>query len=162
MLLIDKSNFTKTIWYKLIKILAHLQHLHTFSDFQTLSNLFEFILTAHEKTSENLCFYYVMKIVMHIKKVDINSLLNSHHFVNDIFRLSVKFFRENHKEKNDNLVLEIQLYLIDFFKYLMDFQSLHETLNSNDIVFIMIVMLRAHENEYILKALASALQKAAK
>ena len=41
---IDPTYFTKTIWYKLIKILAHLQYLQEIANQTMLENIFKFII----------------------------------------------------------------------------------------------------------------------
>ena len=67
-----------------------------------------------------------MKVVLLIiKKVDNNALFKSSKFYQIIFGTCVTFFINKHKEKVDLLILEILLYLIDFFKFLMNFSLLY-------------------------------------
>ena len=71
--------FTNTIWYKLMKILAHLQNIQEITHKNHIENIMKFILLAYEKANENLCFFYFMKIVLLIvKKSDNNELLKTY------------------------------------------------------------------------------------
>jgi hypothetical protein len=73
---IDQTYFTKTIWYKMIKILAHLQFIQDIITQSMLGSIFKFILQAYDKATENLCFYYFMKVILLIiKRVDNNVLI---------------------------------------------------------------------------------------
>jgi len=105
---VDTTFFTKTIWYKLLKILAHLQYLQEIRKQTDLEKIFTFIVNAYEKANENLCFYYFMKVILLIiKKVDNNVLFKASQFYNQIFNKCVAFLKANYKEKTDPLVLEI-------------------------------------------------------
>ena len=61
--------FSKTIWYKLLKILAHLWHLQDIlKEVDEIDPIFNFIANAYEKTTENLSFLYFIKVVMLLTK----------------------------------------------------------------------------------------------
>ena len=68
----------------------------------------------------------------------------------------------NCNTKNDPLILEILLYIIDMLNFLMKFHFLHEKLNDNDVVSHLIQMLSVHENAFIMKALSSVLLESSK
>jgi hypothetical protein len=72
----DSSYFSKTFWYKMLKILAHLIHLQDImTSTKERDNIFSFILTAFEKTNESLSFLYFMRVVMLLTKKGDNNLL---------------------------------------------------------------------------------------
>ena len=64
----DSSQFIKPIWYKLVKILAHLNHLQELVNQGILENIFKFIIIAYQKAPAHLCFYYFMKVLLLIVK----------------------------------------------------------------------------------------------
>lgn len=81
----DTRYFTNTIWYKLMKILAHLQNIQEIPHKNYLENIMQFILLAYDKAQENLCFFYFMKIVLLIvKRFDNNVLMKSYKQYNHI------------------------------------------------------------------------------
>jgi hypothetical protein len=65
-------------------------------------------------------------ILLIIKKVDNNALFKASKFYQIIFGNCVTFLKNNYQQKDDALVLEILLYLIDFFKFLMNFTLLYQ------------------------------------
>lgn len=74
----------------------------------------------------------------------------------------IDFLKLNCNTKNDPLILEILLYIIDMLNFLMKFHFLHEKLNDNDVVSHLIQMLSVHENAFIMKALSSVLLESSK
>ena len=67
---------SKIIWYKMLKILAHLVFLQDlFNQIDEIDCLFEFIRKAHEKANENLSFLYFMRVTMLLTKKTDNSAL---------------------------------------------------------------------------------------
>jgi hypothetical protein len=161
-----KNNFNRTIWYKMVKILANLRYLYMlFNDKNYLKSIFEFILEAYKEAKENLCFYYIMKILMQIKKIDINIMVSSITTLteyNDFFSICSDFLKNNYKEKNDPLILEILLYLIGYFDHLIKHNIFHDKINDNNIIFIISCMMSIHSNKYIMKAISSILANASK
>lgn len=101
-------------------------------------------------------------ILLIIKKVDNNALFKASRFYQIIFGSCVTFLKNNYKDKNESLVMEILLYLIDFFKFLMNFTLLYQHLNNNEIVFYFIEMLSIHENNHIIKSVTASLLEASK
>jgi hypothetical protein len=82
----------------------------------------QFILLAYEKAQENLCFFYFMKIVLLIvKKSDNNNLMKTYKQYNQILTKCIEFLKTNQNVKNDPLVLEILLYIIDMINFLIKF-----------------------------------------
>ena len=63
---------------------------------------------------------------------------------------------------DDDLVKEILLYQIDYFRFLMNYKQLHEFLNRHSVVHHFVQMLNVHTNEKIVKALSTALKEASK
>lgn len=159
----DTKYFTNTIWYKLMKILAHLQNIQEITHKNYIENIMQFILLAYEKAQENLCFFYFMKIVLLIvKKSDNNNLMKTYKQYNHILTTCIQFLKTNQNVKNDPLVLEILLYIIDMLNFLIKFHSLHEKLNDNDVVSNLIEMLAIHDNAFIMKSLSSTLLESSK
>ena len=159
----ETKYFTNTIWYKLIKILAHLQNIQEITQKNHIENIMQFILLAYEKAEENLCFFYFMKIVLLIvKKSDNNALLKTYKQYGHILNAAIQFLKANYQQKNDPLVLEILLYIIDMVNFLTKFHLLHDTLNDNDVVNFLIQMLSLHDNVYVMKSLSSTLLEASK
>jgi hypothetical protein len=70
--------------------------------------------------------------------------------------------KEHKNVKNDNLILEILLYIVDMFNFLTKFNQLHEKLNNSDVIGILIKMLEVHDNKYIMKSLTATLLEASK
>ena len=70
--------------------------------------------------------------------------------------------KNNCSVKNDPLILEILLYIIDMLNFLMKFHLLHDKLNDNDIVSHLIKMLDMHDNAFIMKSLSSILLESSK
>eukprot|EP00347_Sterkiella_histriomuscorum_P023636 403333912 len=160
---VDTTAFTKTIWFKIIKILGHLQYLQEITNQQMLESIFKFIITAYEKANEDLCFYYFVRvIIMIIKKVDNNALFRASKFYQIIFSSCVQFLKTHYKQKTDPLILEIMLYLVDFFKYLMNFSMLYTSLNNNEIINCFVEMLGIHDNISLVKGITSSLVEASK
>lgn len=123
----------------------------------------QFILLAFEKAPENLCFFYFMKIVLLlVKKFDNNSLVKSNKQYNQMINTCIQFLKNNSNVKNDPLILEILLYIIDMLNFLIKFNLLHEKLNDNDVISNLIQMLQTHDNTYIMKSLSSILLESSK
>ena len=159
----ETKYFTNTIWYKLIKILAHLQNIQEITHKNYIEKIMQFILLAYEKAQENLCFFYFMKIVLLIvKKSDNNVLVKNYKQYNHILTTTIQFLKTNFAHKNDPLLLEILLYIIDMINFLTKFHLLHDILNDNDVINYLIQMLAIHDNPYIMKSLSSTLLEASK
>jgi hypothetical protein len=104
-----------------------------------------------------------MKIVLLIvKKFDNNVLMKSYKQYNHIITTCIQFLKNNCGVKNDPLILEILLYIIDMLNFLMKFHQLHEKLNDNDVVSHLIQMLDIHDNAFIMKSLSSILLESSK
>jgi hypothetical protein len=97
-----------------------------------------------------------------IKKKDNNSLFKVSKNYQMVLNQCIQFLKNNYKEKNDTLVLEILLYIIDYFRFLMNFQNLHTLLKSNEIIFYLVEMLQIHDNLYIVRSLTQAILEATK
>jgi len=122
-----------------MKILAHLQNIQDIPNKNYLENIMQFILLAYEKAHENLCFFYFMKIVLLIvKKSDNNVLMKTYKQYEDIISTCIQFLIDNWTLKNDPLILEILLYIIDMLNFLMKFHLLHEKLNDKNVVIHLI------------------------
>ena len=80
----------------------------------------------------------------------------------EFFDICSEFLKNNHKEKNDPLVLEILLYTIDFFDYLLKYTELHDMLNNSNIIYTIASMIDIHDNKYILKSISVILANASK
>ena len=131
----DTRYFTNTIWYKLIKILGHLQNIKEITHKNYVENIMKFILLAYEKANENLCFFYFMKIVLLIvKKSDNNYLVKNYKHFSLILNKTIAYLKTNYANKQDSLILEILLYIIDITNFLTKFHGLHDFLNDNDVI----------------------------
>jgi hypothetical protein len=60
--------------------------------------------------------------------------MKSYKQYNHIITTCIQFLKNNCNVKNDPLILEILLYIIDMLNFLMKFHHLHEKLNDNDVV----------------------------
>ena len=88
-----------------------------------------------------------MKIVLLIvKKSDNNVLVKNYKQYTHILNQTFQFLKANYLNKNDPLVLEILLYIVDMINFLTKFHLLHDTLNDNDVITNLIHMLAVHEN----------------
>ena len=100
-------------------------------EYNEINEIFKFSLTAYQKTGEeNLSFLYLMKVVMLLTKArgDCDIIFeNVSNYKLILTKLSV-YFEKNHKPSQDQLVSEIVLYQVDYFKLLMLHQKLHEFL----------------------------------
>lgn len=90
---IDTKYFSKTIWYKMLKILAHLIYLQDIEQMygkdsregerdgyyiEVIDKIFTFMLQAQDTAKESLSFLYMMRVVMLLtKKCDIDSVLHT-------------------------------------------------------------------------------------
>ena len=121
----DTNFFTKTIWYKQLKILAHLQYLQDFTDninSEYSEVILHFIIEAYSRANENLSFLYFMKVVMLVcKKAPNNELYKKSDYFKKVLEICHEFFKNNYQEKKDSLIIEIVLYLVNYFKFLMNF-----------------------------------------
>ena len=95
------GSYSKTIWYKLLKILAHLTSLQDIPfEYNEINEIFKFSLTAYQKTGEeNLSFLYLMKVVMLLTKArgDCDIIFeNVSNYKLILTKLSV-YFEKNHK-----------------------------------------------------------------
>ena len=80
----------------------------------------------------------------------------------EFFDICSEFLKNNYQEKSDPLILEILLYVIDYFDYLLKYTELHDMLNDNNVIFTIASMLNIHENKYILKSISVVLANASK
>lgn len=100
-----------------------------------------------------------------MKKVDMHSLIRSSNLMkeySEFFDICTEFLKNNYQEKNDPLILEILLYVIDYYDYLLKYTELHEMLNDNNVIFTIASMLNIHENKHILRAISAVLANASK
>lgn len=100
-----------------------------------------------------------------MKKVDMHSLVRSSNLMkeySEFFDICTDFLKNNYQEKSDPLILEILLYVIEYFEYLINFQELYDMLNDNNVIFTIASMLNLHDNKHILKALSVVLYKASR
>lgn len=106
-----------------------------------------------------------MKIISQMKKVDMHSLVKGSNLLkeySDFFDICTDFLKSNYQEKSDPLILEILLYVIDFYDYLLKYTELHDMLNDNNIIYTIASMLNIHENKHILKSISVVLSNASK
>lgn len=80
----------------------------------------------------------------------------------EFFDICTEFLNNNYQEKNDPLILEILLYVIDYFDYLLKYTELHDMLNDNNVIFTIASMLNLHDNKHILKSISVILANASK
>ena len=68
----DIQYYSKTIWYKMLKILAHLLHLQDImagtQKIDKVNEIFDFILTALKHANESLSFLYFIRVTMLLTK----------------------------------------------------------------------------------------------
>ena len=68
----DTKYFSKTIWYKMLKILAHMLHLQDIMSgtqkIDKVNKMFDFILNAQKHANESLSFLYFMRVTMLLTK----------------------------------------------------------------------------------------------
>ena len=162
---LDQTYFNRTTWNKIVKILAHLRYLSVlFYDKETFKSIFTFILSACKITIENLCFAYILKILSQMKKIDTHSIIRSCNHTKEysVFDICTEFLENNFQEKANPLILEIMLYVIDYFDHLLKYTELHDMLNDNNMIFMIASMLNIHDNKYILKSISVVLASALK
>ena len=142
----DTVHFSKTIWYKMLKILAHLLHLQDImaseAKIDKIDQMFGFILAAQNETKESLSFLYFMRVTMLLtKKYDNDDLYRrSANFLKVLEKVSENF-KSNMLKQDEDLVKEILLYQIDYYRSLMNFRELHVFLNRKEVVRSFIEML---------------------
>lgn len=103
-----------------------------------------------------------MRVVMLLTKKFDNNLLfkqSPKNFKIVLEKISENF-KENMMQRNDDLVKEIVLYQIDYYRFLMNYKELHVFLNQKEVVRNFISMLDHHDDEKIVKALSIALKEA--
>ena len=106
-----------------------------------------------------------MKIVSQMKKIDMHSLIRSSNLMKEyveFFDLCTDFLKNNYQEKDDPLILELLLYVIDYFNYLLKYAEMFDPLNDNNVIFTIASMLNIHDNKHILKAISVLLATASK
>ena len=112
--LANVSNFSKTIWYKLLKILAHLQHLQgSITEIGKIDQIFNFIIKAYNMAREDLSFLYFLKVVMLLTKGYLEEIYASSQYFKSkggILDLFDQFFKKHHKVTSEALQTEIVLY----------------------------------------------------
>ena len=99
-----------------------------------------------------------------MKKVDMHSLVRNSNLLkeySDFFDICAEFLKNNYQEKEDPLILEILLYVIDFLN-LVKYPELHDMLNDNNIIYTIASMLSIHTNKHILKSISVVLANASK
>ena len=130
----DTKFFSKTIWYKMLKILAHLLHLQDImagtQKIDDVSEIFDFILQAYNNAQESLSFLYFMRVTMLLtKKFNNDALYNQSPKFKQVLNKIADNFKKHMNETSDELLMEIVLYEIDFFRLLMSHRALHVFLN---------------------------------
>ena len=100
----------------------------------------------------------------------VTMLLTKKYDNDDLYRKSANFlkvlekisenFKSNMLKQDEDLVKEILLYQIDYYRSLMIFRELHVFLNRKEVVRSFIEMLQEHSDEKIVKALSLALKEA--
>lgn len=130
----DTKFFSKTIWYKMLKILAHLLHLQDImagtQKIDDVSEIFDFILQAYNNAQESLSFLYFMRVTMLLtKKFNNDALYNQSPKFKQVLNKIADNFKKHKNETSDELLMEIVLYEIDFFRLLMSHRALHVFLN---------------------------------
>jgi len=71
-----------------------------------------------------------------------------------------QFFEKQKHETQNELVMEILLYQIDYWRFLMNYQALHPIICQYKVIGTLISMLKVHKNEKIVRALSTTLQTA--
>ena len=126
----DTKHFSKTIWYKMLKILAHLIDLQEImsgdNKIDKINQMFGFIIEAQQTTNESLSFLYFMRVTMLLtKKSDNNKLYKQSENFRKVLEKISENFKANMREMDDDLVKEIVLYQIDYYRFLMSSEQLH-------------------------------------
>jgi hypothetical protein len=135
----DVSYFNKMMFYKLLKILAHLHFLKDMCDkeyeFQIgigpenklvlkqgvlLEKILTFMNIAYHNTKDQLSFLFIMKVMLLITKDFDGNTLGQH---SDPFKKMMEecftFLDAHYLEHTEKLTLEILLYLVNFFKQML-------------------------------------------
>ena len=123
--------------------------------------MFGFILEAQQTTNESLSFLYFMRVTMLLtKKFDNDGLFKRSENFKKVLEKISENFKANMRDKDDDLVKEIVLYQIDYYRFLMSYRELHVFLTQKEVVKHFIEMLSLHTDEKIVKALSIALKEA--
>ena len=105
------------MFYKLLKILAHLHFLKEICNEAELDTILQFMGSAYQNTKDQLSFLFVMKVLLLITKDhDNTTLFNSSKYFQQIIDECYLFLKKHYLERSDMLTLEILLYLVNFFK----------------------------------------------
>jgi len=104
-----------------------------------------------------------MKVVLLVvKKCDNNDFYKNSKPYETVILHCIDFLKTNGFKKDDPLILEVLLYIIDMLNFLLKFHLLHEKLNQDEVVAFLIKMLAIHDNVFIVKSLTSILLESAK
>ena len=111
----------------MLKILAHLLFIQDLNKDQSkIVTLFEFIDKAYEMTTEKISFLYFIRVTMLItKKADIDHLYKNKPIFRKILDRIADSFIENLSNTSDDLIKEILLYQVDYWRFLLNTQSIH-------------------------------------
>ena len=102
-----------------------------------------------------------MRVTMLLtKKSDNNKLYKQSENFRKVLEKISENFKANMREMDDDLVKEIVLYQIDYYRFLMSSEQLHAFLTQKEVVKHFIEMLSLHQDEKIVKALSIALKEA--
>ena len=83
-------------------------------------------------------------------------------YFKEVLALLDEFFQKNYKETQDKLVMEALLYLVDFFKFMLNSPHLHSYINSQRIVPRLIEMLKLHHDPQVVTSLSGAIHEVSK
>ena len=102
-----------------------------------------------------------MRVTMLLtKKSDNNKLYKGSDNFKKVLEKISENFKANKLEKDDDLIKEIILYQIDYYRFLMSSDELHVFLSKKEVVRDFIEMLNLHKDVKIVKALSIALKEA--
>jgi hypothetical protein len=115
--------FRQIFWIKILKIISTLDFLFDyFSDqtpFSHIEQVFSFLILAQQRSEENLATYYFFKAVFDlICRMDNNSIFLASSMYRQIFTMSLQIFKEKSVIKDDLLILELNLMLIEYITFL--------------------------------------------
>ena len=96
-----------------------------------------------------------------ICKLDNNALYIASDTYRLIFNMFVVILKENHLEKEDPLIMEIVLLLIEYFTFLIKFVAIQKAISEHHLINIFLSCIQNHDNPIIIKASAIALKECA-
>lgn len=161
------ANFTRAVWFKLLKLLAGLKQLPALLQSTQYAGLREqlmqFAIKTYRATAEPLCFiYFIRANSVLLQNCDVETMYQTSINFKQVLAISDEFSRRHSLLTDDLAALDGIACYFNLLKFLLGFPLMHKHIQANTHIGLAFEMMRTQKNPEVVRCLADFLIEAAR